>query len=173
MTSLDKNGEISFGRFRLDLRRRELSHDGRPIRLRRRSMDILCALAAANGDLVSKDELIERVWPGRAVEEGNLHVHVSALRSALGEKGDGHSYVVTVPGRGYRLAGLGGFELVGLDRLNQVRDKLPNLSADRGEQSVKNLAPVAPRLSIVVLPFTNLSNDPASSNISRTGSPRT
>ncbi|MDA9504734.1 hypothetical protein XI09_08330 [Bradyrhizobium sp. CCBAU 11386] len=47
-----------------------------------------------------------RVWAGRAVEEGNLHVHVSALRKALDEQGDGHSYVVTVPGRGYRLAGL-------------------------------------------------------------------
>lgn len=119
MTSfkLDRNGEISFGRFRLDLQRRELSRDGCPIRLRRRSLDILCALASAKGELVSKDELMERLWPGRAVEEGNLHVHVSALRRALGENGDGHSYVVTVHGRGYRLAGLGGFELVGLDGL--------------------------------------------------------
>jgi len=114
---LDGNGEVSFGRFRLDLRRRQLSRDGRPVRLRRRSLDILCALASANGELVSKDELMEKLWPGRAVEEGNLHVHVSALRGALGENGDGHSYVVTVPGRGYRLAGLGGFELAGVDRL--------------------------------------------------------
>ena len=65
MTSLDENGEISFGRFRLDLRRRELCRDGRPIRLRRRSLDILCALASANGELVRKDELMERV--GRIV----------------------------------------------------------------------------------------------------------
>jgi DNA-binding winged helix-turn-helix (wHTH) protein/class 3 adenylate cyclase/tetratricopeptide (TPR) repeat protein len=113
----DGNGQIGFGRFRLDLQRRELSHDGRPVRLRRRPLDILCALASATGELVGKDELIEQLWPGRAVEEGNLHVHVSALRRALGENGEGHSYVVTVPGRGYRLAGLGGFELAGLDRL--------------------------------------------------------
>jgi DNA-binding winged helix-turn-helix (wHTH) protein/class 3 adenylate cyclase/tetratricopeptide (TPR) repeat protein len=114
---LDGNGEISFGRFRLCLQRRELSYDGCPIRLRRRSLDLLCALASAKGELVSKDELMERLWPGRAVEEGNLHVHVSALRRALGENGEGHSYVVTAPGRGYRLAGLGGFELAGLGGL--------------------------------------------------------
>jgi len=106
MTSLDGNGEISFGRFRLDLRRRELSHDGRAIRLRQRSLDILCMLASANGGLVSKDELMRSLWRGRDVEEGNLYFYVSELRAALGENGDGHSYVVTVPRRGYRLAGL-------------------------------------------------------------------
>jgi predicted ATPase/DNA-binding winged helix-turn-helix (wHTH) protein len=123
-TTSGGDGEISFGCFHLDLRRRELSHRGRPVLLRRRLLDILCALASTNGELVSKDELMERVWPGRAVEEGNLFVHMSALRRALDENGDGHSYVVTVPGRGYRLAGLGSFDLIGLDRLTS--EKLPS-----------------------------------------------
>jgi len=52
-------------------------------------VDILCALALANGELVSKDELMQRLWPGRAVEEGNLYVHMSALRAALGERPGG------------------------------------------------------------------------------------
>jgi DNA-binding winged helix-turn-helix (wHTH) protein len=56
------------------------------------------------GEIVSRDELMARLWPGRIVEEGNLHVLVSALRKSLDECGDGHSFVVTVPGRGYRLA---------------------------------------------------------------------
>jgi predicted ATPase/DNA-binding winged helix-turn-helix (wHTH) protein len=100
--------EISFGRFRLDLGRRELRHDGKPLRLHPRSLGILCALAEAKGEIVSKDELLARLWPGRIVEEGNLHVHVSALRRSLDERGDGHSLVVTVPGRGYRLSALNG-----------------------------------------------------------------
>src|SRR6516165_5921199 len=98
--------EISFGRFRLDLRRRELRRDGQPVRIHRRALGILCALAEAKGETVSKDELLARLWPGRVVEEGNLHVHVSALRKALDEHDGGHSLVATVPGRGYRLADL-------------------------------------------------------------------
>ena len=96
--------EITFGHFRLDLRRRELSRDGETIRLHVHAIGILCELAAAKGEVVSKDELMSRLWPGRIVEEGNLHVHISALRKALGGHGEGHSYIVTVPGRGYRLA---------------------------------------------------------------------
>ena len=75
-----ENEEISFGPFRLDLRRRELRRDDRPVRIYRRALAILCALAEAKGETVSKDELMARLWPGRIVEEGNLHVHVSALR---------------------------------------------------------------------------------------------
>src|SRR5262252_1275222 len=103
-----ENEEISFGRFRLDLRRPELRRDGQPVRIHRRALGILRALAEAKGEIVSKDELMARLWPGRVVEEGNLHIHVSALRKSLGEHGEGHNFVVTVPGRGYRLAGLSG-----------------------------------------------------------------
>src|SRR5215831_12639770 len=99
---------VTFGRFRLDLRRPELQRDGQPVRIHRRALGILCALAEAKGAIVSKDELMVRLWPGRIVEEANLHVHISALRKSLGEHGEGHSLVVTVPGRGYRLADLTG-----------------------------------------------------------------
>jgi DNA-binding winged helix-turn-helix (wHTH) protein len=97
--------EITFGRFRLHPGRRELLRDEVPVRLHRRALDILCALAAAKGAIVGKDELLALLWPGRIVEEGNLHVHVSGLRRALDRHGEGYSYIVTVPGRGYRLAG--------------------------------------------------------------------
>src|SRR5215472_5161308 len=99
---------VSFGRFRLDLRRPELQRDGQPVRIHQRALGILCALAEAKGGIVSKDELLARLWPDRIVEEGNLHVHVSALRKALDEHDGGHSLVATVPGRGYRLADLSG-----------------------------------------------------------------
>ena len=53
-------GEISFGRFRLDLARRELRRDQRLVRLGSRALDILCVLASPGGKLVTKDELVER-----------------------------------------------------------------------------------------------------------------
>jgi adenylate cyclase len=135
--------EISFGRFRLDLRRRELRRDGQPVRIHRRALGILCALAEAKGEIVSKDELMARLWPGRIVEEGNLHVHVSALRKSLDERGEGHSFVVTVPGRGYRLADLTGLR-----------------SAQLAESSLPPQLPLPDKPSIAVMPFANLSGDP-------------
>jgi len=105
-----------------------------------RALDILCALVAAKGEVVGKDELMNRLWPGRIVEEGNVHVHVSALRKALDDHGEGHSYVVTVPGRGYRLAGLAG-------------------SPEAAPSAAQGL-PLPDKPSIAVLPFQNLSGDP-------------
>src|SRR5579863_7661421 len=98
------NEEISFGHFRLDLGRRELRRHEAPVRIHRRALGILCVLAEAQGEIVGKDELMDRLWPGRVVEEGNLYVHVAALRKSLDYHGEGHSCVVTIPGRGYRLA---------------------------------------------------------------------
>src|ERR1700731_3394797 len=65
-----ENEEISFGPFRLDLRRPELRRDGQLVRIHRRALGILCALAEAKGEIVGKDELMARLWPGRIVEEG-------------------------------------------------------------------------------------------------------
>ena len=96
-------GKISFGRFRLDLARRELRRDQTLVLLGSRALDILRVLASAEGKVVTKDELMERVWAGVVVEENNLQVHISALRKALEEDGDSESWIVTVPGRGYRL----------------------------------------------------------------------
>jgi DNA-binding winged helix-turn-helix (wHTH) protein/pimeloyl-ACP methyl ester carboxylesterase len=97
--------KVSFGRFLLDLERRELSRDGVRLQLGSRALDILCELASAKGKVVTKDRLLERVWPGMTVEESNIHVHISALRRVFDEGGSEQTYVVTVPGRGYRLIG--------------------------------------------------------------------
>lgn len=131
-----------FGRFLLDLVERRLSCGGEPVKLNGRALDILCELAAARGDVVDKDRLMERVWSGRVVEENAIQVHVSSLRKALEPGSDGHSYVVTVAGRGYRLVGIENEEVV----------KLAAPAADR--KSV-------PGTSVAVLQFANLSADPA------------
>src|SRR5260370_27891419 len=104
LVSMDRD-EVNLGRFRFDLRQRQLKRDGLPVQLGNRARDILWVLASANGEVVSKDELMTRVWPGLAVEENNIQVHISALRKALDEGKDGQAYVITVPRRGYRLVG--------------------------------------------------------------------
>jgi predicted ATPase/DNA-binding winged helix-turn-helix (wHTH) protein len=93
---------IEFGRFRILPHRRELHAEGGPVELGGRAFDILMALIQASGAVVSKDTLIERVWPDRVVEENTLQAQISALRRALGA--DRH-LIRTVAGRGYQFIG--------------------------------------------------------------------
>jgi DNA-binding winged helix-turn-helix (wHTH) protein len=90
---------LEFGRFRVLLRQRELVADGVSIELGARALDLLLVLLEADGSLVTKDELLSRVWPGIVVAEENLKVQISGLRRALGE--DRH-FIRTEFGRGYR-----------------------------------------------------------------------
>jgi DNA-binding winged helix-turn-helix (wHTH) protein len=90
-----------FGSFRLLPRQRLLLSADKPVRLGGRALDILIALVERAGDLVSKDELMARVWPNTFVIEANLTVHVSALRRALRDGIGGSRYFVNVPNRGY------------------------------------------------------------------------
>jgi predicted ATPase len=90
---------LRFGRFELRAREQRLLVDGEPLALGGRAFDLLVVLVDRAGELVTRNELIERVWPGRVVEENNLSVQINALRRALGADA-----VLTVPGRGYRFA---------------------------------------------------------------------
>jgi len=90
---------LEFGRFRMLLRQRKLVADGVPIELGTRARDLLVVLLETDGSLVTKDELMSRVWPGIVVAEENLKVHISSLRKALGEDRD---FIRTEFGRGYR-----------------------------------------------------------------------
>jgi DNA-binding winged helix-turn-helix (wHTH) protein len=92
---------LSFGPFRLNPSRRILFRDGRPLRLGSRALDLLIALVDSGKDLISKEDLLKRVWPDTFIEEANLRVHVAALRKLLGDEGTGDQYISTVAGRGY------------------------------------------------------------------------
>ena len=86
-----------FGSFELRPTDRRLLADGKPVTIGARAFDLLVALVARAGQLVSKNELLTLVWPGLVVEENNLQVQVSTLRKLLGP-----SALATIPGRGYR-----------------------------------------------------------------------
>ncbi len=88
---------LRFGRFELQRSERRLLIDSRPVLLGARAFDLLVVLAERPGELVGKNELLDRVWPGLVVEEGNIPVQVNALRKVLGA-----DRISTVPGRGYR-----------------------------------------------------------------------
>lgn len=128
--------ELTFSTFTLRLHERQLLADGRALTLGARAFDVLAALATRPGELVSKAELIDLVWPGLVVEENNLQVHISTLRKHLGAE-----LIATIPGRGYRFTAR---------------------VARRGDAAL-SLAPsdttVAAR-SIAVLPFVNLGGEP-------------
>ncbi|WDU64639.1 winged helix-turn-helix domain-containing protein [Pseudomonas poae] len=92
---------VHFGPYRIHPRQRVVLEAGRPLRLGRRAVDILLILLEQAGNVVSKQELIARVWPKSVVEDGNLRVHMAALRKALGDGQAGQRYIVTVAQRGY------------------------------------------------------------------------
>jgi TolB-like protein/Tfp pilus assembly protein PilF len=114
-----------------------------PVALGSRAIALLSLLVERRGELVSKDELIREVWPGRVVEEANLNVQVAKLRHILDRDRKHGSCIQTVAGRGYCFVGA-------VSRCEaEAQSALP-----AGSQNRASL-----RLSIVVLPFTNLSDD--------------
>jgi predicted ATPase/DNA-binding winged helix-turn-helix (wHTH) protein len=93
--------ELAFDGFRLRPTERLLLRNDEPVRLGGRALDLLIALAGRAGEVIGKQELIAAIWPDTFVDEGNLKVHVSALRRALREGEAGRRYISTVAGRGY------------------------------------------------------------------------
>jgi len=93
---------IAFGPFHLFPAQQVLLEADKPVRLGSRALEILALLVERPGEMVSKRELVARVWPNTVVEEANLKVHIAALRRALSDGRDGNRYLVNVPGRGYK-----------------------------------------------------------------------
>ena len=128
-----------FGGFDMLPGTRRLMHDDAPVVIGARAFDLLQCLIECRERVVSKDDLIRRIWPETVVGENNLNVQVATLRKLLGPQA-----VVTVAGHGYRF----GLEL-----------KVPQVAvADLQSLSAPLALPDKP--SIAVLPFLNLSDDP-------------
>jgi adenylate cyclase len=136
MDSLSSTDIFLFERFRFDrhgLFRRDEGAALAPVEIGSRALDVLRVLLERPGDLLSRDEIMVAAWPGTVVEDNNLTVQISTLRRVLDQERAQGGCIQTVPGRGYRFVA----------------------PVTRAEPDAR----AAPRLSIVVLPFTNLSDD--------------
>jgi predicted ATPase/DNA-binding winged helix-turn-helix (wHTH) protein len=123
----------------IDLGRRELRSRGIPVPLGSRAFEVVTVLVQSASEFVTKDHLMERVWPGATVGEGTIHVHISAVRKALGSD---RGLLKTASGRGYRLLG---------DWMPQRREVTASpvysaLTRTRGTSPANNFPPVINRL---------------------------
>src|SRR5258708_24803075 len=91
-----------FGPFELHPAQGILLREGRIVQLTPKAVDLLLALVESGGRVVSKEDLLQRVWPDSFVEEANLSHNIYKLREALGDSADGEKYIETLPRRGYR-----------------------------------------------------------------------
>jgi eukaryotic-like serine/threonine-protein kinase len=110
---------LEFGPFRVDPEQRQLSRNQQPIPLSPKTFDLLLALMERSGQVVLKDELMNLLWPETFVEESNLTQQVFQLRKALDDRSQASSYIVTVPGKGYRfvqeIRALGNVESIAIE----------------------------------------------------------
>jgi TolB-like protein/Flp pilus assembly protein TadD len=131
---------IQLGQFVLDVNRYELTCAGKPVRMERIPMDLLILLARENGRLVSRDEIIERLW-GKDIffdTDNSINTAIRKIRRALGEDPEKPRYIETVQGKGYRF--------------KSRTDPATGITSPHGEVE-------RPRIMLAVLPFENLSGD--------------
>lgn len=102
LVTVDKQYVYEFDGYSLNIARRSLFRDGKRVELSPRVFDVLCILVENAGELVTKDEILSRVWADATVEDGNVNRTVSTLRQKLGKMADGGQFVETVPRYGYR-----------------------------------------------------------------------
>src|SRR5580692_7925749 len=148
MDALSSTDIFLFERFRFD--RHGLFRRGEravlaPVEIGSRALDVLGVLLERPGDLLSRDEIMVAAWPGTVVEDNNLTVQISTLRRVLDQDRAEDGCIQTVPGRGYRFVA----------PVRRVDTDAHSAIQAISQGSKRSL----PRLSIVVLPFTNLSDD--------------
>ena len=97
---MSKRRFYNFDYFRVDPLERVLLRDGKTVTLPPKVFDTLLALVERSGHIVTKDELVEIVWPDVYVEENNLTQYIAAARRALGDNRHEQRYIETVPKRG-------------------------------------------------------------------------
>src|ERR1700750_100450 len=105
MSAATVHRKLGFGPFELSIGERVLRRDGQVLSLGDRALDILIYLADRPGEVIAKQELMDRVWSDVTVEEGSLRVHVAAIRKALGDGQFGNRYIANIKGRGYSFVG--------------------------------------------------------------------
>lgn len=93
---------LSFGPFELDPAAFELRRDGKPLAIEPQVFELIVLLVQNRGRIVTRDELIDRVWSGRIVSEATISSRIKAARQALGDDGSKQELIKTIHGRGFR-----------------------------------------------------------------------
>src|ERR1700752_1980994 len=94
-----------FGKFRLDVQKKVLWHGAEPVNLPLKEVELLCVLTDNVGEVVTKEELFNKLWANSFVEDSNLSRHIYLLRKTFKDFGEEEELIQTVPRRGYRFAG--------------------------------------------------------------------
>jgi adenylate cyclase len=146
-TLLERNHVYYFGSFSVNQMERQLLRDGQPVHLAPKAFDVLLVLIENKGCLVTKERLLQLVWPDVFVEEANLSVNIASLRKAL-EEGDAQAqWIETVPKQGYRF-------VAGVSEITGEDVERPHLISTHncGNEPIRSLA---------VLRFENEGGGPA------------
>jgi adenylate cyclase len=153
----DAPASIEFGHFSIFPHRRQLYADSRPIALGGRAFDVLLALVEASGAVVSKRELLQRVWQDRIVDENRLAGEITALRRAFGAD---RELIRTVAGRGYQFTGEIRVRPAGAREREAPDIVTAAAPPPHASESHEAHLPLPNKPSIAVLPFQNMSGDP-------------
>jgi TolB-like protein/Flp pilus assembly protein TadD len=151
-----------FDSFLLDQVERRLLRDGTAVELRPKAFDLLSVLVERAGHLVTKEALLEKVWPDAFVEEANLSVNITMLRRALGQRTGGQQYIKTVRKLGYRFVA----------EVLEVNGESALKTPGRKQQTTlvvvqeHKLASSRDYSSLAVLPFENESGEPGAEYLS-------
>ncbi len=136
---------LSFETYDLDIDKRELRRDGAPVNIEPQVFDLLVYVVRNRDRVVSKDDLVEAIWNGRAISDSTLTTRINAIRKALGDSGEEQRLIRTVARKGIRFVGA-------------VTEGEPPVASVTAIEPLPLILPDKP--SIAVLSFQNMSGDP-------------
>src|SRR5882757_2464983 len=178
------SGQFQFGAYRLDTQSRMLFREGDHVALPPKVAELLVALVQAAGRVLTREELLRRLWPDTVVEEGSLSSHISVLRKALGEGPKAQDFIETLPKRGYRFVAsvkrlTSGAYDSGVDRIMLVVLPFENLTAGERydyfsegltEEMITELARLSPERLGVIARTSSMQFKSTTKNIAQIGS---
>jgi TolB-like protein len=144
--------QFLFSNYVLDPDRRELTRGGEALPVEPQVFDLLAYLIESRNHVVTKDDLIERIWGGRAVSDSTLTSRINAARKAVGDNGKDQAVIRTIARKGFRF--------VGDVRVQRVGLEIPRAPLDQSDEPQPSPSPAPDRTAIAVLPFANLSGEP-------------
>lgn len=136
-----------FDEFELDTKNFSVSKLGEPVSLEPQVFDLLCYLVANSQRVLSRDELFDKVWPGKIISDTTLSGHIKSVRKVLGDSGQNQFFIKTIHGRGYQFTAT----------VTEVADEKPLVKEDR---DVDTECFISKGPLVAVLPFSNMSSDP-------------